>query len=446
MANMTQVLGDGLASLKSLSGHYLARRTAGAGGLRVARTGLTFAAAFLAARWLGPAEYGRYAVALSVLSLLAMLGALGLPQLLTRSVAVYEQRDAWGLRTGLARRTWQYVGLLAIVLVPVAAIATLGGFLPWPPPRDSWLFFATACLVVPVVALRLMGAWLIGREQAMAGELADGVLRYLGVVLLIAGAIVLGIPADGFAALLLHGVALCAAAALVAIYLIRQERALPHPVPRFETPRWLLAALPMMWTAGLTVVLRNTDIVMLGAMADTSAAGIYHVATRMAELMALPLGAAEAVLAPVVARLWASRDRSQLQALVVKAARLLLVPAGLGFLVFAFAGDALLGIVGAGFAAGWLALTILVGANLARVACGSTALLLNMSGFERDTMWAVFFGTVANVALNFVLIPLYGLEGAAIATGGTMVMWNLLLARAVIRRLTINPTVFAKPA
>jgi O-antigen/teichoic acid export membrane protein len=63
-----------------------------------------------------------------------------------------------------------------------------------------------------------------------------------------------------------------------------------------------------------------------------------------------------------------------------------------------------------------------------------------MTGNERETVKGVGISTVINVVLNIALIPRYGSVGAAVATAASIVIWNLLLFRAVWVRLGIRST------
>ena len=75
---------------------------------------------------------------------------------------------------------------------------------------------------------------------------------------------------------------------------------------------------------------------------------------------------------------------------------------------------------------------------------GPVGLLLNMTGHERETAKGVAISAVLNMVLNFLLIPRWGITGAAVATTVSMIAWNLLLAWQVNTKLTIQPTIFGK--
>jgi len=64
---------------------------------------------------------------------------------------------------------------------------------------------------------------------------------------------------------------------------------------------------------------------------------------------------------------------------------------------------------------------------------------------DRDTLRGVAIAAIANVVLGLVLIPLFGLQGAALATAATLIIWNLLLRQAVWRRIRIETMAFSLP-
>ena len=75
---------------------------------------------------------------------------------------------------------------------------------------------------------------------------------------------------------------------------------------------------------------------------------------------------------------------------------------------------------------------------------GSVGQVLNMTGHEKDSAIGMAIGAIANVCLNFLLIPRWGASGAAVATGVSVAIWNIVLAAFVYRRLGLNTTVIRR--
>jgi len=217
---------------------------------------------------------------------------------------------------------------------------------------------------------------------------------------------------------------------------------------RFRLPRGgagilpspsLRAALPFMLLGALHLINTRADLLMLGSLSGPAEAGVYAVVARTAELITLPLMAVNTVIAPQVASLYRRGEVDKLQRLLSASARRMLIfalpPAG----ILICAGGPLLGLVfGAEFTRGAFALGLLAAAQLINVGAGSVGMILNMTGYERQSAWGVAVAAALNVVLNFLLIPQFGIEGAAVATGISVMLWNLLLLYWVRRRLGLR--------
>lgn len=90
----------------------------------------------------------------------------------------------------------------------------------------------------------------------------------------------------------------------------------------------------------------------------------------------------------------------------------------------------------------YIPLIILLVGQLINSGAGSVGLLLNMSGYERETARGMMVAAVLNVVLNLLLIPLWGINGSSLATSVSLIVWNVLLWWAVRKRLGINSLAF----
>jgi len=89
-------------------------------------------------------------------------------------------------------------------------------------------------------------------------------------------------------------------------------------------------------------------------------------------------------------------------------------------------------------------MTILIVGKLIGIAMGPVVLLLTMTGNERYAAIGVGIGAALNVILNAFFIPMWGIEGAAIATTCSIILWNSILAIWVYKRLGIHATVLGR--
>jgi O-antigen/teichoic acid export membrane protein len=99
-------------------------------------------------------------------------------------------------------------------------------------------------------------------------------------------------------------------------------------------------------------------------------------------------------------------------------------------------------IFGHEYAAAYVPLLILLVGQMVNSAAGLVGLLLNMTGHENETAIRMAVAAVISITLNLLLIPIWGIQGAATAEALSMIIWNILLWRVVRRRLGINSFAF----
>lgn len=411
--------------------------------LQVGHAGLTFLTALILARALGPAEFGAYAFAVAWAGLLAAPASLGFGPYLVRRVAILQQAEHWGELRGLLRVA------VATVVLASSAIA----FATWLTAREGWL------PIDPIMAAALsVGAWLIpisaallalegvlrGFHRIALAYLPDRLIRPAAFLAAAVGAhYVLGAPLAGASAVALYlaasGLALAAAGALL-------RRARPPETTRvpasYATRRWVSDALPFVMLAAVQMLQTQTDVVMLGLLAEPEETGVYRAVSRTAGLMAFGLMAVNAALAPRLAARHAAGQSALLQRNVTQAALAATAFALPIAVVFLLAGREILGLFGEEFRAGETALWILTVGYLINAAAGPNALVLSMTGHAHIAARGLALGVGANVALSAALIPPFGVEGAAIAMTAAMIVWNATLASSLWRNLEINSTVF----
>ena len=308
---------------------------------------------------------------------------------------------------------------------------------------DLLPIFLVGMAIVPMYALTRVGQGAIrGLFRIVVGFVPELVVTPIFVIGLMISTIALfgAVPT----ALWAITIQLVAAAAGLVVTIVVLWSALPAAIrsarPAYRRREWFTSALPLLLIGGTQMVIRQTDIIMIGAFRGPVDAGLYAVATRGAQLISFVLYGVNAALAPNISRLVARGELDRLQRIVTRSTRLVLVvslPIAAVFLLF---GPQLLALFGPEYAAAAPVLAILSVAQLVNAASGSVGNLLTMSGHERDAARGFVFAAVLNLVLNALLIPAYGIVGAAVAAAISLISWNLILAVLVYRRLGIHST------
>lgn len=419
----------------------LVKATGGSFMLKISQVGLVFLLNALLARLLGSAGLGAYSVANSWATILGTVTTLGFSRLLVREVPVYRDRSEWSLLRGLLRRANQLV-LPFSSGVAVAAVAVALLFFSGRSSTEALYTFCIAMALVPITAfIQLRQTTMRGLRRIVSAQVPETVLRpvltiaFVGLAYLLLG--------DSLRAPWAMTASLAAAtvAFLVGAELLR--RSVPDNVrsatPEYQTRLWMRGTVPLMLLSVMQVINMRTDVIMVGSISGTQAAGLYTVAVRGAELVVFVLMAAGLALGPTISRLYAAGEMQRLQRLVTRASRLVFLislPIALALILF---GQWFLLIFGEEFTQSSTALSILcIGTLFNSIMC-AVGLLLMMAGYERRAAVGVGIGAGLNVALNALLVPRLGIEGAALATATSTVVWNSLLAYWVYKKLGIYP-------
>lgn len=410
-------------------------------GLKVASTALSLFSAVLLARTLGAEGFGVYAYVMALVTLIALPAQAGLPTLVVRETAKSQAGQRWGLMRGL----WRWSNWLVVILsVPLTLISCAIAWLMSEYFRPDYLkTFYLGLALVPLIALgNIRGAELRGLRKVVQGQMPEAIFRPGLFVMLIAIAyIVFRQELTPTLAMALHLLA-AGLAFMMGAWLLFRARPIPlrySPMPEYETHIWWRTIMPLTLISGISVINAQADILMLGWFRSAQEVGIYRVAASSVGLIGFGMAALTSVVAPHFAKLYAQADLIRLQRLVTRSAQAMLLLALPVFFAFTFLGEKLLSLVfGAEFSAAYLPLVIMAVGNLVSVFMGSVGALLNMTGHERDSARGAMFAAVANILINALLIPLWGGIGAAIATAVSLVIWNVVLWRAVKLRIGIS--------
>lgn len=404
----------------------------GAGSLAIAVSGrvLVLLLAVALAQLLGPDGYGAYAFVLSAITLLAIPVQMGLPNLVARLVALYEHSRQWALLAGILR--WaNLVVLLLSTLVLVVGIWAGARFdlLPSGVDRASMAWGAVLLPLWGLAAIRANA--LRGLGRIATGQLPESLVQpFILVVLLATAVFAADITVDVTLTMQLT-VAAAAVAFLTGAALL--QHVLPSGAkevrPGFLGWEWSQAAVPYFMAFGAHLLLRNTDIIMLGFMTTTERVGIYRAASQMAALTAFVTTIVQPMVAPYITRAHVTRDVASLQQIVTLGSWVAILGALPAALVFVTIGEWLLSnLFGVEYAAGHSALLILTGSHLIYALMTVSAPLLGMTGHAWQAAFAITLAALVNVLLNWLLVSRMGIDGAALATFLSVVLMQIFMA------------------
>lgn len=406
----------------------------------IAGAGLTACSQLVIARIVDAETFGVYAYVLAWVTILAYFCALGFDIALLRFVSAYRANHAWAHLRGIIRYSERRVALastLVIVIGTTAILISTDGM-----SSELRNTFLVGFILVPAWALMwLRGSVVRAFGGVLSAVIPDRLVRD-GTLICIVMALGWGLKWRLDASLVMIATLIGAVAALalasLAAHRLRPSE-LDQFVPDYDVALWRRTILPLVIITAAETVLNRSGVLVLGWIGSNKDAGIYALAFSISFLVALPRTAVNTLLAPMISDLYVRKQHHQLQVLTAKIALWTLCTAAGIALVLAVFADPLLAWFGQSYEAGVPALRILLVGQVLAASCGSQLSIMTMTGCERGAALLLIPGALVNLLVSAVLVSLFGLAGAAIATMLILIVWNIAMAAFIWRHLDLLP-------
>lgn len=415
------------AVLKSASAAFL---------LKNIGTLLSFAFNIILGRLLGAHGSGLYYLALSFTSVAVMISRFGLDNTLVRFSAAHAVKEEWSAVKGLYYRAMMLSSLAAIVVTGVTwFLAPLLAERAFSQPELTPYIQLMALSIFPTSLLTLYAQLLTGVKKTSQAVAVQLVLPQAATLLLT----VAFVPFWGLSG----AVWAYTAGALVTLVLSyvwwrgATYRHIKDVQATFALRDMLQSSIPLFWQSLFLLVPKWASTWMLGIWATSADVGVFSVASRTAFLISFILVAVNSASSPRFSEMFAKGDIQGVGRLARDTALIMAVfSAPILVFLLIFPGW-VMSWYGPEFRSGGLALAILAIGQYVNTSSGSVQRVLMMCGYEHLMRNVAAFCAVLVLILNFVLIPPYGVVGAAIASAVTLSVQNLLVAFLVRQKMGI---------
>ncbi|MFA5184577.1 MAG: flippase [Patescibacteria group bacterium] len=385
---------------------------------------ISFSYFTLLARYVGPANLGKYYLAISFTSIFSIFIDIGLTNALTREVAKDKAQATRWLGNVLGLKIPLAFFALAVVLIIV-------NILPYDPLTRSLVYISAISMVLDSFT-----------STFFAVARGFHTLKYESISSVIYQLIVLMV---GYSALLLGGGLLPAMGALAlassynfffSLSIVRYR--LKIRVRALMDRPFMKEILMISWPFGVYAIFQNLytylDSVLLSVLAGDTQVGLYQVAFKIIfALQFLPM-AFTASLYPAMSTYWHT-NREQLAISFERALNYLIiisVPIIVGAIVLS---DKIVLLFKSGYDGAIWPLRISIVALLFVFINFPIGSLLNACDAQRKNTRNIAIVTLCSIALNLLLIPRFQAVGASLtvlATSGLMSLLGLIAVRKII--------------
>jgi len=417
--------------LKVFSGSFL---------IRIVYTLFGFINSVLLARFLGAEQYGVYIFALSIVALLSIPTQFGMPMLVVREFAAFQANKQWGLMKGLGLRSHQFVLVVSAIICSCAA--TWLWINPDNYAENKQLALLISLALVPILSLgSLRDAMLRGLRHVILAQLPESFIRPLLLMMGLLSAIYFFQFQAKVNNILIFYIICSVIAFLIGWYLFNKHKPeeLEATAAAFDSQLWFKAAFPIGLTSAMQVVSGELSILYLGFLSLDSEIAFFRIAVLASAVIAIFMQVSDSIVAPYFSRFFHQKKYREIESLIKKVCILttaLTIPV---FIVFITTGEWLISsFYGDSYKSAYYPLIILSFGQLLNAAIGPVALLLVMSGQQKLVTWGTLFSLSVNITLHIILVPIYGMIGAAIASSVSLVLWNIILWVQINKKLPIR--------
>ena len=417
----------------------LAQRTAGTAFLiRCLSAALVYLTQVLLARWMGGFEFGVYVYVWTWVLLVGSLVDFGLSSAAQRFIPEYAKLEQSNLLRGFLRGS----RLLTIAFATIVALLGLLAIKLLGPTIDRYevIPLYLACATLPLFALTRMQEGIARSCNWINLALwPPYVIRSLLLIVLMAGAHAAGFGSDASTAMAAAVIATAATTIVQHLMLGRRLAASVDAGPNlYEISRWYATAIPIFMVEGFYLLLTYTDVLMLQQFRSPDEVGVYYAAAKTLALVAFVYFSVSAATAHRFTEYHVSGDHDRLADFLSQAIRWTFWPSLVATAILLAIGRPFLWMFGPQFVDGYPLMFILAAGLLARAAIGPVERLLNMVGEQRACAMVYAAAFAVNIASCIVLIPRYGMDGAAIATTTGVVAESSLLFFVTRHRLGLH--------
>ena len=203
-------------------------------------------------------------------------------------------------------------------------------------------------------------------------------------------------------------------------------------------------SFPVLISNSMLLLIQWIDIIILGYFETSNTVGIYSVVMKISLFSSVILFSINSIVASEFSRLYSLDKMVDLRILIKKSSKIIFFITIPVLILIVYFSKSILGYFGYEFIMANKTLYILVAGQFINVLCGSVGYILMMTEKQNIFKNIMIFATCVNIILNIVLIPKYSINGAAIASSISLILWNVISFGYIYRKYNISTIWFIR--
>ncbi|UVE50739.1 flippase [Haloferax larsenii] len=398
--------------------------------------GLGFVARISIAKLTNPSDYGLIVLGITILNSLTVFSLLGLEKGLARNVAISEQASR------LVSSAFQSVAVTSLLVVGLSTgIVLTNGTLV----GESATVFVIFLIGVPfLTSHNLIKGIFQGKEDTVAKIISQDISRRGLVIIFSVAGILAGYEVVGAAIGWISGIVLTSVISFTLLRvrspsLINTRKLFDFDYPSSKS--LLTFSLPIMLSDSTWRLMQEVDNILIGYLiSNTSSVGLYDVSYTLSKSLLIFLWTFQFLFLPMFTKMYQSSSRDELNKFYSSVTKWMCCLSLPTVALFLFYPQTLIEyIFGPDYSGGETSLMILgVGFGIF-VVTGLSRHAITAIGKTRTIFVVSAASLLLDIILNMVFIPLYGINGAALATAIAFGLANLILTFVLFHKYRIHP-------
>jgi len=184
------------------------------------------------------------------------------------------------------------------------------------------------------------------------------------------------------------------------------------------------------------MIVTRLDMMMIGSLLDLEQVAFYTVAFFIGNAIKVPGKSIATISTPLLAKAWENQNMKEIQILYAKSSINQLIIGGVFFLCVWINIDDIFSLLPLKFQGGkWVVFYIGL-SQLFNIASGVNGAIIVNSKYYKYDLYTNILLVGITIASNLILIPKYGIDGAAMATAISVLIFNLI--RLVLIKVKMN--------
>lgn len=376
----------------------------------------------------GAFVFGQYVTALLIVEILSIISRLGIDTVLVRFISRYVHKGASSLINQLFFKSIALVTLSAVVFTLLLLFFSdyIANFMN----LDEEYLLIVSFSFIPLVLFHMNTQAIRGLKQMMSFSFLNNVAITLSTFILM----VVLVAFSTSEKLPIYAYVMSVFVMTISSYFLWffhrakiVDSKQNNSESELSTKALFKVSIPLLLGQSMMLIMGKVDLFMLANMTSSDKVGIYNIALKLSMLAYMGLMAVNSIAAPKFSEIHSSGDIDALKKIVQQSTKTIFwvtFPVILLFLIFP---DTILGVFGDEFKLAAMALIILSISKMFSAISGSVGTFLQMVGKQNVFQNILIFTAIINIVLNYTLIPMYGIDGAAFASAISGVIWNVLM-------------------